>query len=368
MKARYFKGSLILAVFFLIFGWGEISFSQSSHPIRDRILERIRQRNQQKKEEAQDPGSQVFTLTHEGKARTYRVYVPSSYNLQAAVPVVVVLHGGGEEAKSMEQRTGMDLSADRYGFIAVYPQGTGPQAFGKIFGTWNAGRCCGAAMKNKVDDVGFISRMLDQLSEKFKIDPNRIYATGHSNGSQMSYRLACELSERIAAIAPVGGQGVFESCSPARAVSVIHFHGTEDRCALYHGGDCGRCFEELLQSYFPVKLKPTLWPCDPVPDSIGAWAKRNHLPPQSKLALQSDQMTCISYGSLKNSPEVRLCTIEGMGHTWPGGGYGPACDQGMETPACQKMREVLGELNNEISANEIMWDFFERHPKQEDKH
>jgi polyhydroxybutyrate depolymerase len=114
----------------------------------------------------------------------------------------------------------MDDVADREGFVTVYPDGLG------VLGTWNGGGCCGYAVQNDVDDVGFVTALLDHLEQALCIDRARVFASGMSNGGIFSHRLACEQSERIAAIAPVAGTLMIESCAPSRSVSVMHIHGS----------------------------------------------------------------------------------------------------------------------------------------------
>ena len=121
---------------------------------------------------------------------------------------------------------GLNEKADQEGFIAVYPNGTGRL---EPMLTWNGGNCCGYAQWNNVDDVGFTRALLDDLAKVVNVDAKRVFATGISNGGIMCYRLASELSDRIAAIAPVSGTMGTLTCNPKRPVSVIHFHGTEDR-------------------------------------------------------------------------------------------------------------------------------------------
>ncbi len=147
--------------------------------------------------------------------------------------MVLAFYGGGANASNMVVYSGLNEKADDAGFIVVYPSGTG--RLEKIL-TFNGGNCCGYVMNNQIDDVEFTRMVLDDLATAANIDPKRVFATGMSNGGIMSYLLASELSDRIAAIAPVGGPMGTESCKPKRPVSVIHFHGTEDECAPFHGG------------------------------------------------------------------------------------------------------------------------------------
>ncbi|MDE2335763.1 MAG: hypothetical protein KGL10_00455, partial [Alphaproteobacteria bacterium] len=186
----------------------------------------------------------------QGRDRTYLVHIPDNVSGHKNLPVVIMLHGGGGNAAQFAEQTGMNAVADKNGFIAVYPEGT--KAMLGNFRTWNAGRCCGKAMRGKSDDVAFISRIIDALAQKYAIDTKRVYATGHSNGAMMSYRLACQLSDKIAAVAPVSGQRVFDDCHPKRAVAILHIHGTADPCALYNGGNaCGGCFSHFLGFHLP---------------------------------------------------------------------------------------------------------------------
>ncbi|MFP5356346.1 MAG: alpha/beta hydrolase family esterase, partial [Gemmatimonadota bacterium] len=144
------------------------------------------------------------TLSHDGRTRRYVVRVPARIaRSNALVPMVIVLHGGGGNASNAESMTGFTRKAEREGFIVVYPEGT---ARGRVpLLTWNAGHCCGHAMEQRVDDVGFINALIDKLQSTHRIDPDRIYVTGMSNGGMMSHRLGIELSQRIAAIGPVVG-------------------------------------------------------------------------------------------------------------------------------------------------------------------
>ena len=153
-------------------------------------------------------------------------------------------HGGGTNAKTMVRFCGLNETADRDGFLAVYPNGSGrnPNLL-----TWNAGNCCAYAMRQNVDDVGFVGALLDDLSGFANVDPKRVFATGMSNGGMLAYRLASELSQRIASIASVSGPMGTDACRPTRPVSVLHFHGTSDEFAPYAGGRGPKSF---IQSVF----------------------------------------------------------------------------------------------------------------------
>ena len=167
------------------------------------------------------PGNHAIELRHSGLERRYVIHVPPALRERPAV--VLNLHGGGGNALAHQQYVRMDLVADREGFLVVYPDGTGPIR-GRLL-TWNAGTCCGVA---QADDVGFVRAVLDDLAGRIAYDASRVYATGLSNGAMMSYRLAAELSDRIAAIAPVAGSMVLLRFSAQRPVPVMHIHSVDD--------------------------------------------------------------------------------------------------------------------------------------------
>jgi polyhydroxybutyrate depolymerase len=280
------------------------------------------------------PGDHTRTLKVDDLDRSYLVHVPPKYDSKPT-PVVLVFHGGGSNAEQMARFCGMNEKADEAGFIVVYPNGTG--RLEKLL-TFNGGNCCGYAMNNHVDDVGFVRAILDDLAKVANIDAKRVFATGMSNGGIISYRLASELSDRIAAIAPVGGPMGTETCSPKRPVSVMHFHGTDDEFAPFKGGKGKGVSATDFYS---------------VDHSIRAWIKADGCPEQPIVAKLPDKaddgMTSIrkSYGPGKEGAEVVLIEIEGGGHTWPG----------------QEPRvKFLGKSTKDISANDMMWEFFEKHP------
>ena len=269
------------------------------------------------------------------RPRTYIVHVPPKYDPKKPTPVVLAFHGGGSNAEQMVKFCGLNETADKHGFIVVYPSGTG--RLEKLL-TFNGGNCCGYAMTNKIDDVAFTKALLDDLAKVVKVDAKRVYATGMSNGAIISYLLASELSDRIAAIAPVGGPMGTEKCGPKRSVPVIHFHGTNDEFAPFKGGKGKGVSRTDFYS---------------VDHSIKAWIKANgcKLEPVTvempDKANDGTKITRKTYGGGKDGAEVVLVIIEGAGHTWPGREPGV---------------KFLGRSTKNISANEEMWEFFQKHP------
>ncbi len=141
-----------------------------------------------------------------GEQRSYLLHIPSGIDPDQTTPVVLIFHGFGLSGTEMVRITGFNDQADSEGFVAVYPNGSGSRS------AWNGGDCCGEASANQIDDVGFVRALIEDLSTTITIDRKRVYATGFSNGAIMAYRLACELSDQIAAIAPIGATQALQNC------------------------------------------------------------------------------------------------------------------------------------------------------------
>lgn len=311
--------------------------------------------------EVTGPGDFEQAIEHDGLDRRYLIHVPPSYRTGAAAPVVLAFHGGGGNALQAMESFGLNETADRHGFLAIYPEGSGRRIAGRHLGTWNTWKCCGSALRKGVDDVGFVSALIDDLMAKLTIDAGRIYATGISNGGMMAYRLGCELSARIAAIAPVGSPGGLGPCEPTRAVPLLHFHGTADPCAPYGGGDpCGGCFGSLMERRTGFALGRTRMSCSPIPAQIEDWARRNGVIGSRASRRVTPRTECVTYGSGQPG-ETTLCSVDGMGHVWPGAGPPLPCEEDPGSRACRDRIEVVGPHDSEVPANQMMWDFFARH-------
>jgi polyhydroxybutyrate depolymerase len=284
------------------------------------------------------PGTYNWTVTHEGRSRAYRVHIPQNYDAAAPTPVVLSFHGYSANEQEQEDLSQMSSQAEARGFIAVYPRGLNQN---EIDGStdprsadtrgWNAGICCGPAQSSRVDDVAFVDALLADLDTRLCLDTKRIYATGLSNGGFLAYRLACERAGQIAAIAPVAGMAGFEPCSPARPVSVMHFHGTDDPVIRYEGGD----IPFLGGAYVSAE------------DSVAGWANRNACFGNTLTTYDQGDSSCSSSTNCGQGTTVTLCTVQGGGHTWPGGLLPPD----------------FGYTTQDLDATEQMWLFFQAHPR-----
>lgn len=271
------------------------------------------------------------TLTIEGRERDYLVHVPDSAPSIGA-PVVLAFHGSASSAAHLVEFSGLDEVSDEKGFIAVFPQGLGPD---RLRRTWNAGGCCGWSYKENIDDVAFTATILDELERDLAIDTKRVYATGMSNGGMMAYRLAAELPDRIAAIASVAGPMGKLVTPSSKPISVCHFHGTLDEYAPYAGGVGKRSSSK--SDFFSAA------------ESVEVWRKANEC--SAKFVEESipcqvndgTQVTRRTWSGGRMNTQVILYTIDGMGHTWPG----------------RKTRLAhLGPTSANLCASRAMWEFF----------
>lgn len=272
-----------------------------------------------------------------GRDRTYLVHVPAG--LSGPAPLVVALHGGGGNATATVKMTGLDAAADAGGFIVAYPNGTDrSRPWLKLIGksgflTWNAGTCCGYAQQNRIDDVGFIRAVVGQLESRYRIDPERIYATGISNGGMMAYTLACEASDVFAAVGVVSGIITDPDCKPRHPVSVIDFHGTADQNVPINGGVGSKAW---------IKDKRP-----PVQDSIDFWVQADGCDASAR-ETRSATLVIRSYSGCRDGTAVTYYIIEGGGHAWPGG---------------NRLSRMLDAPSQAINATDVMWQFFAGHPK-----
>jgi polyhydroxybutyrate depolymerase len=274
------------------------------------------------------PGTVERTVTVGGVARTYRVHVPAG--LAGPAPLVVVLHGGGGNGAQVEQQTGFTATAGREGFVVAYPDGSGRT---RLL-TWNAGTCCGYARDRRVDDVSFIRAMLDALAVEFRVDPARVYVTGFSNGAMMAYRLGCELTDRIAAIAPVSGALNTEPCTPSRPLSVLHLHGGADQHVPVAGGP-------------PLRDVPGTppWQNASLAYAKDFWVRHDACPATGAETRQGSVRTTI-HAPCAGGTEVVQVVVDGGGHAWPGGTH---------------VRAAADEPPPAPDANAVIWAFFARH-------
>ncbi|MBB3051663.1 polyhydroxybutyrate depolymerase [Prauserella isguenensis] len=268
----------------------------------------------------QRPGtSRDHTIGSGGLDRTYRLHLPDGYDAARPWPVVLAFHGRGNDAVRTEAFS--KLSA--LPAVVVYPNG----AVGLGDGERQAWQGAPYSAPG-VDDVAFTADLLDRLERDLCVDTGRVYATGKSNGGGFTGLLACRMSDRIAAVAPVAGAfypGTREACAPDRAVPVIEFHGTGDSTIPY-AGDSDR---EL----------------PPVPDWVAGWAARDDCRARPATRRIEPDITITRHAGCDEGAQVHHVAVTGGGHTWPGAdSYSGG-----------------GRTTQTIEAHEVLWRFVSRH-------
>lgn len=298
--------------------------------------------------------SEPHTLTVAGEARTYRIHLPPAYKPGGpALPMVLALHGGGGSGEQMERDYGLDTYADRAGMIMVYPDGI-PAPLASKLHTWNAGGCCGKAARDNSDDVGFLSTVIDVVIRDYGADARHVFVTGHSNGSMMSYRLACEIPSKIAAIAPVSGQRF--DCPHLTPVPVLHIHGTLDHCTNYNGGEsCGGC---LSSAFHLPTLGGDRFPCEAVEPSLSSLAAGYGCGAETEVISRNGPVVCSRWKNCPLHGTVTFCRIEGGGHVWQGAKPLPFCLSRPEGSMCKNWVENAGPILSGVDTNKLIFDFF----------
>lgn len=274
-------------------------------------------------------GQHDLSLSYQNMTRTFRVYVPENLPTEP-VPLVIVMHGASGNGEWMERFTQFDDLADANDFVVVYPDG--------VNGIWNDGRAGDSRVPSSLDDVGFISALIDDLSEQLNIDATRVYAAGHSMGGMMAFRLACELQDKIAAIASVSSTFpgyLYTNCEKVQPIPVMIIQGTADTVIPWQGIKQGE-----IPIYFSAAESAVYWAitngCEQDPQMIEG------------LDLAPDDGTVIrqiEYKTCTNDANVAVYAVIGGGHTWPG----------------TQLNINMGAVSRDLYASPTIWKFFEAH-------
>jgi len=264
------------------------------------------------------------SITHDGMQREYIMYIPANYTGSTAFPVVLNFHGYGSSATQQMWYGDFRPIADTADFLVVHPQGS---LFNGIT-HWNVG---GWTVGSTVDDVGFIDALLDTVSSGYNIDSTRVYATGMSNGGFMSFLLAGQLSEKIAAIASVAGSmtpETFNNSNPVHPTPILQFHGTADGVVPYNGAIWTLPVADALQYWVDYNQCNTFPSITQLPD----------IDPNDGSTVEH-----IVYSGGNNEVNVEHFKVIGGEHTWPGSDFGGAG------------------TNYDIDASAEIWKFFSRY-------
>jgi polyhydroxybutyrate depolymerase len=282
-------------------------------------------------------------LGFNGVRRSYLVHIPSGYDPEKPFPLVVVIHGAFDTARGIEKFSGFSMLADRENFVVLYPNGMG------LFGYlqhWNAGHCCGKAANDNWDDVGFLAAAIEDVQARLKIDADRIYMVGFSNGGMLTYRFAAEKGDMLAAAAPmaasIGGRPSKDAPEwripkPVQPVAMMIVHGLADDDVPYEGGVSR--YRGGTRTYWSVE------------ESVRFWTVNNGCERMTGgRSLNGDAIRLKSWGGCRNNADVALLLIKGWGHVWPG-------------PYFTSDLENTDPLKN-FDAAPIIWRFFKSHRRE----
>jgi polyhydroxybutyrate depolymerase len=275
----------------------------------------------------------VGQLTVGGINRYYLMDVPVGVRAPAPMPVILGFHGRRSTPSRFASLTKFTEAASSNGIITVYPA-----AHKRV---WNTGEWRRPALRTNIDDVLFIRSLLDDLSSNLNIDRYRVFATGWSEGGTFAFRLACEMSEQIAAVAVVQS-GLRAGHSLVRPVPVLMFHGTADTFHPYYGGEGT---EPIVRGLIQVS----------VPETVQRWLRLNGCTRPPETTYRNGAAQAITYTNPHNGATVTLCTIAGMGHQWPGRTIPPM------TPGIWPWLRRLGPGTNDVNATTMIVSFFLKH-------
>jgi len=267
------------------------------------------------------------TLTVDGRERFYLLNLPPGYyESDTTLPLVIGLHGTGGSATQFERDYGFTDKAKQAGFIIVYPEGVRSAGILKLR-TWNAGTCCDFAMEQGIDDVKYIRTLLDKLVTSYKINPKRVYVTGMSNGGMLTYRLAHEMADKIAAVAAVSCSMVLPApLTPSRPMPILHIHSALDTKIPYAGG------VGIGGYYFP-----------PVDSVHRVWAQNNGCASAPNILTDDSKYQLTEWPGCTSGAVIRRYLTRDGGHAWPGG---------------HKSNQRGDEPSTVFNATDLIWDFF----------
>ncbi|MEW6184626.1 MAG: alpha/beta fold hydrolase [Thermodesulfobacteriota bacterium] len=292
------------------------------------------------------PGTHKVSFSVKGTERTYLIHVPASYNPQNPMPLVIMLHGGGGTGRAAMWETGWAEKAEKEGFLSAFPNAMAADPakqshFSRNPQLWNDGSGRFYSGQKAPDDVGFIAAMLDDLSKRYPYNKGRVFVTGFSNGASMSFLAAAKMPERIASIAPVAGALWFDPPKLKPPVSMCYITGTADPLNIIEGG-----VPKLATGGSDrVRAKPK----PPVRESILRWAKALDCPEVPKIS-EGNGVRTETYSPGLEGSEVVYISVEGLGHTWPGG-------------RSLLPEYMVGKTTNKIKAVDVIWAFFLKHSR-----
>jgi len=270
--------------------------------------------------------------------RPYFLYLPASYSSTKNFPLLLMLHGGGGSAAQFARSIAIEQEADQFEFVVVFANGTNRFENSQVLRTWNSGHCCTYALENNIDDVAFLTFLIEELGEVLSIDSARVFVSGLSNGGMMANRLAAERSDIFAGAAVIAGSlgGYSESGAafyipeqPDQSIHYLAIHGRFDQNVLYEGGHGPNTTGDRIDLS--------------VDEQMSFWANSNGCSAEPTVQFEADDLIRIAnYENCVPHGKTQLITLENAGHAWPGAQEGA-------------ISAVSSQL---INANQVIFEFF----------
>jgi polyhydroxybutyrate depolymerase len=270
--------------------------------------------------------------------RPYLLYLPESYSSNKKFPLLLMLHGGGGSAAQFARSIAIEQEADQFEFVVVFANGTNRFENSQVLRTWNSGHCCTFALENNIDDVGFLSALINELSAVLSIDPERLFVAGLSNGGMMANRLAAERSDIFAGAAVIAGSlggyaepgaVIYIPEQPDQSIHYLAIHGRLDQNVLYAGGHGPNTTGDRIDLS--------------VDEQMSFWANTNGCGAEPTVHFEADDLIRIAnYENCITQGNTQLITLENAGHAWPGARESAIAD-------------VPSQL---INANQVIFEFF----------
>lgn len=284
-------------------------------------------------------GRYRIELESGGHPRLADVHVPQGYDAASPPPLVIALHGAGGGGGRLIDDNGWAAKGDAEGFLVVAPYGLPaapkmPSSFLANPALWNSGQLRPQGARAQIDDVAFVRELLDTLAQRAPYDATRVYVTGHSNGGGMTFRLAAELGERIAAIGTVAGMVAVEDPRPAHPMPTLYIYGTADPVLPREGGE--------VSSPWGSRTTP------PVAEMLAKWARANGCSAEPQTLSETPTTQRVVYAAGPGGAPFEALYLIGHGHNWPGA----------KSPLPER---VVGPNTSQLNATDTLWEFFRQH-------
>ena len=290
-------------------------------------------------------GQTDIVLDAGGGQHDVRIYVPTTHDGASELPLVLNFHGFGSNGQQQAAVSGYEALAEEEGFIVVHPTGIPASGDEEARNSWEV-----VALDDPgKDDLAFVDELLDLLIADYCVDQSRVYATGMSGGGLFTSRLACDMSDRIAAAVSVAGFAYSDTCQPDRAVPFMAIHGTEDPTVPFDGDLTGTQFEG--EAFIEI-----LFEDNPIPDQFGEFAVAMGCSPEEQRVQQSPEVMVTTYQDCDDAAPMVFYEVIGGGHSWPSSPL-----TAPDSRFADRLAEIQGYTTFEIDATVDGWAFLSEH-------